>query len=48
MAVVQNQSGTLSEEYWDENCAVKILNLLQDEVVVYFHNLSYDITNIIK
>ncbi len=43
MVVVQNQSGNLCEEYRGEDCAVKLLNFLPDEAVVYFHNLAYDI-----
>ena len=43
MVVVQNQRGTLCEEYRGELCAQKLLEFLPDQAVVYFHNLAYDI-----
>ena len=43
MVVVQSKNGKINEEFRGENCAVKLLNFLPNEAVVYFHNLAYDI-----
>lgn len=43
MVVVQNQKGTICEEFRGEKCAEKLLDYLPNEAIVYFHNLAYDI-----
>ena len=44
----ESADGTDKGSYWGHSCAVKFLNHLKTNTLVYFHNLSYDINFIIS
>ena len=44
----QSADGKLKGSYWGSDCAIKFLDTLESNTLVYYHNLSYDINFIIQ
>ena len=44
----ESADGMLKGSYWGTDCAIKFLDTLENNTLVYYHNLSYDINFVVK